>query len=189
MKAASGIIAVVLVAAAFGLGGLAMVRNFDALFSDIQATLSYVAPPPPDELRGVESGSLDLVIVCGPPTGAAAGMQIAARAMLLGGPPVAILVMVLARLSDARQKNWTGWSSQVFLAGFVFQLGSVFFTSLFLVMFLLAAGPDLMLDWRFAPLAAGLVCDIAGLRVWRILRASASDDVLKLADPVLSAGR
>ena len=177
MRAAFGAVVVIFVAVSFALAGAAVVNVFDGLVADIRAALAY-APlrlsGSPGHDGSMETGSLELIIVDGPPTGAARGIQIAIFAMLLGGVPAAVFAMVLARRSEARHKRWPGRWAQAFLGGFIFQLGSLFFTSICVLMLALDVGSPA--DQVFLIIESGLLitiaCSIGGLRAWRRLRAS-----------------
>jgi hypothetical protein len=188
MRAPPGGIAVVVIAVSFGLVGAALVRNVDTLAGDIRAAIEF-APLKLDSVvkndDGTLSGSLDLVIVHGPPTGAARGIQIAILTILLGGVPAAILALVLGRRVDTHHHSWPAAWSQLFLAGFVFQLSNLLFSSLFFVVFALDVGLGTELDWQSVIFTgvflANVVCSAAALRSWRVLRASAWKEMPTLA--------
>src|SRR5688500_17517160 len=79
----------------------------------------------------------DLVgCILAPPTGAARGMQIVLLCLLFGGVPSATLAVLLRR---ARATAWPPSCVNLFLAGFVFQLSSLAFTSFLLILLLSVA--------------------------------------------------
>lgn len=187
MRATIGIVAVLAIAGLFILGGAIVLRNFEAVVGDIRATLAYVAPPPAYELQqidGMESGSLDLVSH-EPLSDTERGIKFAIQTMLLGGLPASLLALVLARRSDARQTRWTGWWAQAFLAGFVFQLGSLFFASMVLLGIAIDGGWLLVGDLHSVIFASAfllnVICSARALRAWHRLHASVAQERLTLA--------
>ena len=68
---------------------------------------------------------MDIIHVCGPPDGAARGMQLAVMALVLAGAPLAVLGIVLAAVSTREALQWTSAWKPVFRAAFVVQVSSV----------------------------------------------------------------
>jgi hypothetical protein len=178
---------VVVVGLFFGLCAWAMLQNADALVGDIHATLAFAPPPDSGLPPGVESGSLELTTAHEPLSDAARGIQMAIFTMLVGGLPAALTALVLARRSDSRHQRWRGWWVHVFVVGFIFQLGSLFFASVFLFILIIASdgGRHLVGDLRSLIVTAAALLTVVGsfaaLRAWRSLRASASQQPPTLA--------
>ena len=89
--------------------------------------------------------------------------------------------MVLGRRVDTDRHRWPAAWSQVFLAGFVFQLSNLCFSSLLFLVFALGVALDSVFDPQGAIFTGvffvNIVCSAVALRSWRMLRASAWTDM------------
>jgi hypothetical protein len=164
------IVVVSAMAVAVGLVVVAVLVVSDALPSEIVAALK------PVERRtsaSDETGGLVIVHVDGVPTGVARGIQWGLLALFVGGVPAAIVAAALLRW-PSREAQWSQTWGTAFLAGFVFQLGSVVLTTFLLALILWAAydlaseGPELILPAGL--LLVAVATGIWGLRSWRILQ-------------------
>jgi hypothetical protein len=184
MRVFGGVALALVLAALFAFVGAAILETADVLPVDVQLTLSGGLSVSPIEIDDRAEGGLDLTIVDGPPTGAAAGIQMVLLGVLLGGVPMALIGIVLAWFSRAYRRTWSGAWAQVFLGGFVFQLSSLCITLLLFLLMLLAFA-DLRSvesgDGRFAGgLLVSITCSAAALGSWRTLRQSVSDQPISV---------
>jgi hypothetical protein len=152
-------------ALAVGLAVTAIIGISDALPGDVLGALR------PGEQATHDPGVI--VTVHTPPTGVA-GIQLGLVTLLLGGVPAAVLARVLARRwLGRRRRRLDGWGN-VFLAGLVFQLCSLAFTAVLLLVLLWAAAEhaaDIEDVLSFGgPLLLSSACSIWGLRAWRALQ-------------------
>jgi hypothetical protein len=102
-----------------------------------------------------------------------------------------MLSAALVAFGRKSRKPWSGEWANVFLAGLVFQLSSLGFTTL-LLMLLLLYGRDVgssAEDLRFYGgfLGVCFLCGAAGLRFWRELQVSVHDEPVRIA-PFRRAG-
>lgn len=176
-----GIGIVLTLAAVVAAVGLAFLQTADTLAQDIRVTLTPVAASTTGRQllvdEAVDDGGLDLMIVCGPPTGAARAVQLVLLIVLLGGIPASIVGRVMiARFSGASQQADL---SGLFLAGFVFQLSNLVLTAFLLFGLTIAATDSFvefeeLLTWGVA-LALNILCGVPGLKSWHKLRLSSSE--------------
>jgi hypothetical protein len=122
--------------------------------------------------------------VDGPPTGVARGIQLGLLGLLLGGVPAAVLSATLVTFGRKSRKLWSGAWANVFLAGVVFPLSSLGFTTLLLVLVLLYARDSgaTAEDRRFYGgfLGVSFLCGAAGLRFWRELQGGIRDEPVRI---------
>lgn len=152
---------------------VALLRSADGIQSDVFATLTA---PASSTVRGLE-----FIHVDGPPTGVAAGFQLGLIALLWGSVPAASAAAALRVGRRALRRPWRGPWANVFLAGFVFQVSSLAFTTLILVLLVWAAAFDTLLSaaesqevlsWGMTLLVSALF-SAWGLRSWRVLQLDA----------------
>lgn len=151
---------------------VALLRSADTLQDDIFATLTA---PANRRVTGI-----DFIHVWGPPNDVAEGFQFGLFALLFGSVPAAILAAALRAGRWARQRAWGGGWATVFLAGFVFQVSSLAFTALVLILLLWAAafgpahaGESQEMVWWGGGLLVSALCSAWGLRCWRFLQREA----------------
>ena len=124
-------------------------------------------------LRPVERAHEGMfMIVCGPPTGVAAGIQLGLAGLLFGGVPAAL---VAAGVTVFRRRHtWSGAWENVFFAAFLFQLSSMALTLLLLV-------PVILFGYSTTDAAFGgmlrlsVLCNFWGLWLWRRLQLSVTE--------------
>ena len=110
--------------------------------------------------------------------------------LLLGGVPAAMLSAALVAFGRKSRQRWSGGWANVFLAGFVFQLGSLGFTTLLLMLLLFYArdgGLSTILSYGGGFLGVSLLSGAAGLRFWRELQVGVHDEPVRIA-PFQRAG-
>jgi hypothetical protein len=93
----SGIAVVAALAGFFAFVGATVLQTADALPGQVRPTL-YTDPAVTPPERG---GGLDLMIVHGPPSGTARGMQYVILGTLIGGIPLALVGLALVRATAA----------------------------------------------------------------------------------------
>jgi hypothetical protein len=146
----------------------------------IVAAFFGIADPLPGQileaLRSAQTKSPQgwFVIIDGPPTGVTRGIQIGLLCVIVGAVPAAIVAATLARRGSHRHTSWSAGWGNVFLAGLIFQLGSLTLTA-FLLALLLWAAIDIGADGREllsveASLLLSVVCGVWGLHSWRTLQ-------------------
>jgi hypothetical protein len=141
----------------------------------------------PVERRSLNEG-LIIIRVDGVTTGVAAGVHLGLLSLLVGGVPAAILGWTLAARQSNRDRRWSGTWGNVFLAGFVFQLGSVVFASFLLVLLLWAVSDPAFDGQEIAGFAVpvlvllfAVVSGLWGLRSWRVLQLRVREVALTIA--------
>ena len=172
----------VVIALATGFAVTTVLEISDVLPEDILSTLTRDEPPR-------ESGEL-IIIGDGPPTGVARGIQLGLIGLLLGGVPAAMLSAALVAFRRKSRQPWSGGWANVFLAGFVFQLSSLGFTTLLLMLLLFYAWDDglsAILSYGGGFLGVSLLSGAAGLRFWRELQVGVLDEPVRIA-PFQRAG-
>ena len=170
-----GIVPVAMIGAVFGIIGLSAVDSSTELQSAIAATLRYspleIDHRVPD---GSLESSLDLIIVHGPPTGAARGYQLAILATMAGGIPAAVLAMCLMWLRERRR--WGREATAFFTGGAIFQTAALILVGL--VCALCVIGHIVFREFetreimRTTVVSTMLLLDGIGLRCWLRLRAN-----------------
>jgi hypothetical protein len=137
-----------------------------------------------------EPGGFDLMIVHGPPTGVARGIQLALLVLILGSVPAAVLSAVLVALGRLTRRPWSAPWGSVFLAGLIFQVSSAGLNILLFVLFFVLGGlwgasaEEAFTYGGF--LGVSSLCGAAGLRCWRALQAGVHDEPIRIA-PMPSA--
>ncbi len=86
-------------------------------------------------LLPVERSSLEgeLISICRWGPSGALGIQLVFLSLLFGGAPAAVLASILPALQPTNRDVWSAHWDKVFQAGFVFQLSSLAFTALLLL--------------------------------------------------------
>jgi hypothetical protein len=185
MRSVAGVVVVLLLAVCVGYVFVTLFAVSNALPGEVRETLARAIcadTSASSTTSDSPSGGMDLMIVCGPPTGTAVGMQIVAGLLLLGGLPMAGLAFVLTRYARARQRTWPADWASAFLGGFVFQASSLALTALLLfgVLTLSLDSPSRGLSESvfLALLLLSVVTSAFALRWWRSLRFSVSSQPL-----------
>ncbi len=132
----------------------------DRLPGDIGASIKSV------ELT--DQDGMNLIIVDGPPTGAAEGALIALLAILVGGIPAGVVGIALEARTRRRGISWPDGYSRFFYAGLIFQLCSLLL-ALLICAFFLGEIPALA---AFV-VAVNVACGVLGLPSWRYLERAA----------------
>ncbi len=164
----------VVIALATGFAVTTVLGVSDLLPEDILTTLTRHEPRR-------ESGEL-IIIGDGPPTGVARGIQLGLIGLLLGGVPAAMLSAALVAFGRKSRQSWSGGWANVFLAGFVFQLSSLGFSTLLTVLLLFYARDDGFSAIRshLGFLGVSLLSGAAGMRFWRELQGSVHDEPVRI---------
>jgi hypothetical protein len=150
-----------------------------AVGSGIARVIDVSQPLPGDVLSALtptwRDNRLDLIHVCSfGLTNGTQGVQLALLGLIFGGVPAAVFAVSLAAWRRRREKEWSGNWENVFRAGFVFQVSSLFVTTLFFIGIAWAAyqaaAPRSEVLTIGGPLLLVIAGGVWGLRSWRALQ-------------------
>jgi hypothetical protein len=162
----------------------ALIDVSHVLSDDIAAMMTEVAAyhdPHDDHIAG---SGMDLMVVDSAPPESSVVLRLIFISLYLGGVPVAVTAIVLAAWTQRLGHRWrAGWGN-VFLAGFVFQTGSLLFTTLMLYVFVVAIGyghdsPGEAVIGTLL-LTGSVASSAIALWSWRVLRGSVVEERLRI---------
>ena len=165
------------IAVVTGIIAAAIIGDADPLRANVAVALAPIAPK---TLEG-----LDMLIVDGPPIGAAEGLRLALLGVLVGGMPAAFVAMGLTARTGRVGGHWRAGWGPVFQAGFVFQFSSLVVTTCVLSVIVVATVADFrqmfsLFGFTVAMLFASVLSGAFGIRSWRRLQTTVDRTVSRI---------